>query len=476
MNRALLAFVFAAAIAAPAALAQVTVSVDRLDGAEPGTPVPANLVIVDVFVDVATTDVWTASGMRGLALNGATLVYAGAGGPASMLNPGLNNRFVTCLSKPRLRDADARFNNAGAAIGGRYDPTGPTATATSTEVNVVWFASPPENSGSPSFDGYIARIALNTSNVAIDPATIVVAPTPPAGTIALFESRPSSGNNPTGTVAATFDFPQVTGLNWGVYARQGSAATGACCTPTGCTVTTAAACAAAGGTYRGDGVGCGDQAYSATVSCAFENISGTGTLAPVASACDDCGELISIGFSFNFFGTPHTAVNLCSNGYLTFGNVLNDFSNDPSFPDPATPNDMIAPYWDDWNPAAGGDVFYLTLGNAPNRRLVVMWNQVLHFGTTNAATFEVVLFETTNNIEFRYAATNPADTPTIGIENFAGAIGVNVPFGTQGTCTTITSSPVNTACPGCRCDFNADGHVNSQDFFDFLACFFQGCP
>src|SRR6185369_11851275 len=108
----------------------------------------------------------------------------------------------------------------------------------------------------------------------------------------------------------------------------------------------------------------------------------------------------------------------------TFGNVLNDFSNDPSFPDPATPNDMIAPYWDDWNPGAGGDVFYLTLGNAPNRRLVVMWNQVLHFGTTNTATFEVVLFETTNNIEFRYAATNPTDTPTIGIENFAGAIGV----------------------------------------------------
>src|SRR6185295_8097341 len=98
-TRSWMAFAFAAAIGAPAALAQVTVSVDRLDGSEPGTPVPANLVVIDVFVDVATTDVWTAAGMRGLAFNGATLVYAGAGGPLSLINPGLGSRFVTCLSK-----------------------------------------------------------------------------------------------------------------------------------------------------------------------------------------------------------------------------------------------------------------------------------------------------------------------------------------------------------------------------------------
>jgi hypothetical protein len=457
-----------------AASAQVTVSVDRLDGAEPGTPVPANLVVVDVFVDVATTDVWTASGIRGLTFNGATLVYAG--GTTPLINPGLANRFVTCLSKPRTRNADARFNNAGAATAGRYDPTGPTPVSTSTEVNATWFASPPENSGSPTFDGYIARVVIDISTAGVDPSTIVVATTQPAGTVPLFRSEPSSGSQPRGTVAATFDVPAVTGLNWGVYAQKGAGETGACCTPAGCLITTRAACAAAGGSYEGDGSRCGGQTYAPPESCVFENISASGTPAPTASACDDCGDLVPIGFSFSFFGTSHTSVNVCSNGYLTFGDVVNDFSNDPSFPNPETPNNVIAPYWDDWNPGAGGDVYYATLGVAPSRRFVVMWNQVLHFGVAgNPVTFEVVLFEGSNTIEYRYAAVNSFDTPTIGIEDDAGLAGVNVVVGTQGACTTIRNAPINSPCRDCDCDFNHDGFVNSQDFFEFLTCFFTGC-
>src|SRR5262245_36628339 len=94
----------AAALVTPATLGQAVMSADRLDGAEPGTPVPPNIVIIDVFVDVATTDVWTASGLHGITSNGATLIYGGAGGPSSLINPGITNRFVTCLSKPRSRD------------------------------------------------------------------------------------------------------------------------------------------------------------------------------------------------------------------------------------------------------------------------------------------------------------------------------------------------------------------------------------
>jgi hypothetical protein len=36
---------------------------------------------------------------------------------------------------------------------------------------------------------------------------------------------------------------------------------------------------------------------------------------------------------------------------------------------------------------------------------------------------------------------------------------------------------VGVTCNNCPCDFNHDGRLNSQDFFDFLACFFTaGCP
>jgi hypothetical protein len=257
--------------------------------------------------------------------------------------------------------------------------------------------------------------------------------------------------------------------------------TGACCTANGCQVLTPSDCAAAGGMYQGDNTNCGGlQTYTAG-SCddAFQDISSTGTLAATASNCDDCGETVPIGFTFNFFGTDHTDINACSNGYLTFGAATGDFSNDPSFPNPNQPNDMIAPYWDDFNTAAGGDIFYQTVGSAPNRQFIVQWDNVLHFASTDEfATFQAVLSEGSNTIAYRYALTDARDTPTIGIENSDGTVGVDIPAGTQGTCSEITNTLSPNPCEGqaCPCDFNHDSVLNSQDFFDFLNCFFMpGC-
>jgi hypothetical protein len=206
------------------AFAQVAVSVDRLDGSEPGTPVPDHLVIADVFVDVANTDTWTAAGMRGVTSNGATLVYAGTG-PASLVNPGVETRLVTCLSQPRGRNDDLRFSNAGVAVAGLYSPAGPVAVASASEVNAVWFASPPPTASSPSVDGFIARVALDLSFAAVDIETIVIATSPPAGALTIFESVPAPGSTPPpppGTVSSTFDFPALTGLSWGIYAQSGN--------------------------------------------------------------------------------------------------------------------------------------------------------------------------------------------------------------------------------------------------------------
>lgn len=222
-----------AAAAAGAANAQVSLSVDRLDGADPGAPAPAGLVVFDVLADVATTDTWTATGLRASAANGAVLVY-GAGN--ALVNPSLPDPeepplpidpFVTCVSKPLTRAASGRFLNAGAAVAGRYSPSGATATATASELNVAWFASPPAISTSPSVDGYIARLVIDISGaVGIDPATITVSTgLPPAGTVVLLVSEPCSGGpgsgcpgGPAGTAAATFDFAVLSGINWSVYA------------------------------------------------------------------------------------------------------------------------------------------------------------------------------------------------------------------------------------------------------------------
>src|SRR5262249_1205784 len=144
--------------------ASLTVSVDIL-GPEDGVPnvPPPNILCVDVLIDATTDDVWTAGGVRAVAQNGATLRYATDPntGELTLPNPGRRNRFVTSFNKPRGRDVNMRFNNGEAAAAGRYSPTGPFPTSTPTEINVAYFASPPETAGSPSVDGAVFRVSID---------------------------------------------------------------------------------------------------------------------------------------------------------------------------------------------------------------------------------------------------------------------------------------------------------------------------
>jgi len=118
--------------------------------------------------------------------------------------------------------------------------------------------------------------------------------------------------------------------------------------------------------------------------------------------CDDCSVTIPIGFDFDFGGHARTDVTVSSNGYLTFGGAGDKL---PSFCPPSTvePNDLVAVLWDDWNPAAGGAVYALLEGAAPNRRLTIQWSGVAHFPAVGDATFEATLLESSDQILFQYS-------------------------------------------------------------------------
>jgi len=252
-------------------------------------------------------------------------------------------------------------------------------------------------------------------------------------------------------------------------------ATGRCCIGSSCTIMSQEDCTAAHGVYGGDNSTCPSSTYQIT-TCdhPFEDISGTGTTGPV---CDDCGVVVPLGFSFSFFGNSYSTIGLASNGYLTFGTTLGDLSNDP-IPNVAVPNDLIAPFWDDLDPRTGS-VKYQTLGSPGSQRFIAQWTNVPHFNSpTVLHTFQAVLFEGTNQIEFRYLllpAIAGVVTPSVGIENSTGTIGNSIDPASLITpaCRNFAASTPSNPCNVCPCDWNHDTFLNSQDFFDFLVALFN---
>lgn len=156
-----------------------------------------------------------------------------------------------------------------------------------------------------------------------------------------------------------------------------------------------------------------EYTMSDTAPYAFEDISTTGTN---LSLGDDASANITFPFDFSFYKNTYNSVNVNSNGTLSFTSTATSYSNG-AIPNSAFP-DMIAVFWDDLNPSGGGAVYWEVKGTAPNRRLIVQWNDVIHYGGSDGGTFEVILYEGSNKILMQYADVNFGD---LGINNGASA-------------------------------------------------------
>ncbi|MCX6375827.1 MAG: lectin like domain-containing protein, partial [Armatimonadetes bacterium] len=137
----------------------------------------------------------------------------------------------------------------------------------------------------------------------------------------------------------------------------------------------------------------------------------------------------TIPFNFSFYGTTYTQVYVGANGLLGFANTGLDEYQNTDIPNGNTPNAAIYPYWDDLNPETVGTVRMGTVGTYPERKLVISWVGVRHYGSTNPFTFQVLLCETTSDIIFQYLEVQPSDPfygagrgATIGVENATGAV------------------------------------------------------
>jgi len=158
-----------------------------------------------------------------------------------------------------------------------------------------------------------------------------------------------------------------------------------------------------------------------------------------AGNLDDGDDNIQIGFNFNFYGIDYSNIWVHTNGMIKFGsaNELAYFEY-LNIPDPAAPNNFIAPFWADFNPIASTGTIYSKLeGTTPNRRLIIQWHDIKLYkevdpgGPQSSATFQTILYEGSNDIVVQYLDTTFDDVlydqgkdALAGIEYVEGLLGL----------------------------------------------------
>ena len=146
-----------------------------------------------------------------------------------------------------------------------------------------------------------------------------------------------------------------------------------------------------------------------------------------------------IGFDFDFFGNTYSEFYVNSNCLVMFGDQSNAFNNLP-IPNTTKPDNFIAAFWDDLVVDATGDIMYQTIGTAPNRKLIIQFNNMTFWGSDMLlGTIQVILYEGSNNIQIQYrnivdliSGRAGGNSATVGLENLDATDGVLSSYNTPG--------------------------------------------
>ncbi|MBI5030050.1 MAG: S8 family peptidase [Chloroflexi bacterium] len=158
--------------------------------------------------------------------------------------------------------------------------------------------------------------------------------------------------------------------------------------------------------------------------------------------------------AFSFGGESFTRVGVVSNGYVIVGGGTSadvQFINQ-NLPNATPPNNVLAPFWTDLNPAFGGAIRIGTLTDGVNTWLVVDFAGVREYSAAKTDTFEVwIRLGTTEDVTFVYGTlqgNGDAGFLTVGAENRFGNRGQNYYYNGTGTLPTTTTQLRVTTTPG----------------------------
>lgn len=155
------------------------------------------------------------------------------------------------------------------------------------------------------------------------------------------------------------------------------------------------------------------SAYQFTTSTGNSLVSMANATTVLNSGNNDApnGVPLDIGFTFNLAGENYAKFSVSPDGWIVLGNTT--ASAQPTNLVTSTTNSpKIYPYWDDMATGSNGNVKTYLQGTAPNRALIVQWFVTIPRNLTGAAnaTFQALLYETSNKIEFRYGTMGSASS------------------------------------------------------------------
>ena len=175
--------------------------------------------------------------------------------------------------------------------------------------------------------------------------------------------------------------------------------------------------------------------------------------APPNVTLDD-EQCINYVANFVYAGETYDTLGMVSNGYAVAGGCTGN--DDISYinqilPDPAAPNNVLAPFWTDLNPSAGGNYYAYSIGDGVNNWMVLEWEDAPNYGDGLPNSFQIwVGTDGFEDISFTYGPSlslGDGGWLTVGAENSSGTSGENYyadGFGTPpaaGTDVVVSSLP-----------------------------------
>jgi hypothetical protein len=180
----------------------------------------------------------------------------------------------------------------------------------------------------------------------------------------------------------------------------------------------------------------GDTTYAPAPEFEWYDIAtpGPGSLITAITNSDAAITTINLPFAFWYYGTQYLQASVCSNGFISMGSEDYKAGTNSAVGSADGPDRMIAPFWDDLNPMASGDIY--RWHDIANHRFIIQFDEVPIWGTMDIQTFQVVFLHPDyyptptgdGQILFLYETVSNPGGCTVGIENPAQTDGIGYLF------------------------------------------------